>query len=88
MQIEIPFQSCFPTYLEFDFFLTQKSFPKLDFLLIPQATKRKREREDTMPSVWIFLLNVTGRDPIFLTKWIGKVLNNSASIYSLGVCCV
>lgn len=37
-----------------------------------------------MPSVRIFLLNVTGRDPIFLTKWIGKFLNNSASIYSLG----
>lgn len=29
-------------------------------------------------------LNVTGRDPVFLTKWIGKALNNSASIYSLG----
>jgi hypothetical protein len=37
-----------------------------------------------MPLVRIFFLsNVKRRDPIFLTKWIGKVLNNFGSIYSL-----
>lgn len=62
-------------------FLKQKSFPKLDFLLILQNTKETREQ---LAFDKIFLLNVTERDPIFPANWIRVILNYLASIYSLG----
>lgn len=71
----LPFQC-----IEF-FFLRQKSFPKLDFLLILQNTKETREQ---LAFDKIFLLNVTERDPICPANWIRVILNNLASIYSLG----
>ena len=72
----LPFQC-----IEVFFFLRQKSFPKLDFLLIIQNTKETREQ---LAFDKIFLLNVTERDPICPVNWIRVILNNLASIYSLG----
>lgn len=63
------------------FFLRQKSFPKLDFLLILQNTKETREQ---LAFDKIFLLNVTERGPICPANRIRVILNNLASIYSLG----
>ena len=72
----LPFQC-----IEVFFFLRQKIFPKLDFLLILQDTKETREQLAFDKN---FLLNVTERDPIFPANWIRVILNNLASIYSLG----